>query len=206
MTSKAAQVETIHIVDDDLDVRQALGSLLRSAGLHCQLHADSDSFLRAYDNLQPSCLLLDVRLVREDGLEVQEALSQQKIAIPVIIMTGHGDINMAIRGMKNGAIDFLLKPFTDEALLKAVEQAIDVSRSRIEILSFREKNLARWARLSPREQEVLRLGVHGLLNKQIAASLGIELVTVKVHRGRALRKLKVNTIAEVPAILAYIED
>lgn len=195
------------IVDDDAALRHALGSLFRSVGFTVRLHASAaelldDPLLDAplADSALPDvacCLLLDVRLRGASGLDLQARLAQLGVEIPIIFMTGHGDIAMTVTAMKAGAVDFITKPFRDQDLLDAVTAALDKDRQRR--LGSRRLNEIRacYQNLSPREAEVMGLAVRGLLNKQIAGEIGISEVTVKIHRGQAMRKMKARTFADL---------
>jgi len=187
----------VHVLDDDEDIRDSLGSLLRAEGFTVFLHATEDKFIAAHDGRVPSCLLLDIRLGKADGLEVQDGLKHRGIAVPVIIMTGHGDVPMAVRGMKAGAIDFLTKPFSDANLLAAVQIALEKNAARCreaaEMLTLRQL----YESLTPREREVAGLVAAGLMNKQIGFRLGLELSTVKIHRGQVMRKLAAPSLADL---------
>lgn len=185
------------IVDDDAGLRHALGSLFRSVGIRVRLHASAAELL---DDPLPDmacCLLLDVRLRGPSGLDLQARLAQLGVEIPIIFMTGHGDIAMTVTAMKAGAVDFITKPFRDQDLLDAVTAALDKDRQRR--LGSRRLNELRACHqnLSPREAEVMGLAVRGLLNKQIAGEIGISEVTVKIHRGQAMRKMKARTFADL---------
>jgi two-component system response regulator FixJ len=186
---------TAHIVDDDVAVRRSLERLLDSAGLAAISYATAQEFLDVAPSLSGGCLLLDVRMPEMDGLEVQVRLRQAGISMPVIVMTGQGDIRTAVRAMKAGAVDFLEKPFDDDALLKAVEAAL-AKRRRPDRLRDTIEAAQRIALLSPREREVLEALVAGRSNKIIAADLGISVRTVEVHRARMMERLGVRQFAE----------
>ncbi len=190
------------IVDDDAALRHALGSLFRSVGFTVRLHASAAELLDdplLDDRLSDvaCCLLLDVRLRGASGLDLQARLAQLGVEIPIIFMTGHGDIAMTVTAMKAGAVDFITKPFRDQDLLDAVTAALDKDRQRR--LGSHQLNALRtcYQNLSPREAEVMGLAVRGLLNKQIAGEIGISEVTVKIHRGQAMRKMKARTFADL---------
>jgi FixJ family two-component response regulator len=187
----------VHIVDDDDSLRQGLASLLRSVGLNARTYGTTQEFLQT-DRLEaPGCIVLDIRLPGISGLDFQERLAGLGIRLPVILMTGHGDIPMSVRAMKAGAVDFLPKPFRDQDMIDAV--SIAINRDRV----LREKegqSLAiadRYATLSPREREVMALVTAGKLNKQVAAELGLSEVTVKIHRGAAMRKMEARSLADL---------
>lgn len=192
-----SEAAVIHIIDDDESVLLALDSLLRSIDFTTRTHASVDDFLKATRPDAPGCLLLDVRLPGIGGLDFQAQLAQLGIRLPVILMTGHGDVPMSVRGMKAGAIDFLTKPFRDQDVLDAVAAAIKQDRARrktdAEDASLREK----YASLSPREQQVMRLVAAGNMNKQTAGELGLSEITVKIHRAAAMHKMGARTLADL---------
>jgi FixJ family two-component response regulator len=197
LVSRMSEVAVIHIVDDDESVRTALDGLLRSVGLASASHASAGEFLAAKKPDVPGCLVLDVRLPGISGLDFQEQLSGLGIRLPVILMTGHGDVAMSVRGMRAGAVDFLTKPFRDQDMLDAVGMAIRRDRARREaeagITALRE----RFATLSPREREVMFLITAGKRNKQVADNLGLSEITVKIHRGAAMRKMGAPSLADL---------
>jgi len=188
---------TVFVVDDDASIRDALKSLFGSVGLQAQAFASAPEFLQAKLPDTPSCLVLDVRLPGLSGLDFQAELAKANIQLPIIFITGHGDIPMTVRAMKAGAVEFLTKPFRDQELLDAVQLGLDRDRARRNsdkaVLSVR----ARYDSLTPREQEVIGLVTSGLMNKQIAAEIGVTEVTVKVHRGHVMRKMGAKSLAEL---------
>jgi FixJ family two-component response regulator len=192
-----AETPIIHIVDDDESMREVLASLLRSVALSARAYASVDAFLQAPRADAPGCLILDVRLPGMSGLDFQARLREVGVELPVILMTGYGDIPMSVRGMNAGAVDFLVKPFRDQEMLDAVAIAIDRDLARragnAESAMLRE----RFTTLSPRESQVMQLAAAGKMNKQIAGDLGISLVTVKIHRGAAMRKMGARTLADL---------
>ena len=184
---------TVFVVDDDASVREAVRSLLRSVGLSVETFATAQEFLSSPRNTAPGCLVLDVRLPGIGGLELQHQLAERNLHVPIIFITGHGDIPMSVRAIKAGAVEFLTKPFRDQDLLDAVQQAIDLDRrareQRAELAGLRQ----RYEGLSPRERQVMALVVRGLPNKQIAGTLGTSEATVKLHRGRSMQKMKAGS-------------
>jgi FixJ family two-component response regulator len=187
----------VYVVDDDLSVREALRSLIRSTGLRCETFASGAEFLRHRRTEDAACLVLDVQLPDASGLDLVDVLDAEESPIPIIFITGHGTIPMSVRAMKSGAVEFLTKPFREEALVAAISEALERDRSarkeRTELAGLR----ARIGKLTPREREVLHLVVAGRMNKQIAAELRIAEQTIKQHRGRVMRKLGVDSVAEL---------
>ncbi len=185
------------VVDDDAMLRSALGSLFRSVGIKVALFASAAELLDFQLPEAPCCLVLDVRLRGPSGLDLQSRLGQSGVHIPIIFMTGFGDIPMTVAAMKAGAEDFMAKPFRDQDLLDAVAAALEKDRSRRAGLHRSEALRAVYQSLTPREAEVMGLAVAGLLNKQIASEIGISEVTVKIHRSQAMRKMKARTFADL---------
>jgi FixJ family two-component response regulator len=191
----------IFIVDDDASVREAVSNLLESVGFRTQVFPSTEHFQSAARPEVPSCLLLDVRLPGVSGLEFQETLAQAGISIPIIFITAHGDVPMTSRAMKGGAIDFLMKPFQKEDLLEAIHQGLERDRRRREEQADLSLLQSRFDELTAREGEVLELVGAGLTNKEAAAKLGISEVTIKMHRGQVMRKMKAASLAELVRML-----
>ena len=188
---------TVIIVDDDAMVRAAMDSLFRSIGLQTLLFDSAQSLLHYPLPVGPSCLVMDVRLPRMSGMEIQTRLAERGDQAPIIFITGHGDIAMSVRAMKAGAVDFLAKPFRDQDIIDAVEAALERDRDRLAADSALDEAGQRHASLTRREAEVMALVVTGLMNKQIAGELGLSEITVKMHRGAMMRKMGVRTVADL---------
>ncbi|WP_187971683.1 response regulator transcription factor [Aquibium microcysteis] len=187
----------VHVIDDDALVRQALNSLLRSVGFEVCTHETTDSYLAAPRENGPSCLLLDVRLKGASGLDFQADLATRGITVPVIVMTGYGDIPMSVRAMKAGAVDFLTKPFRDQDLLDAVTTTLARESRRRMQDGERAALVDRYRTLSDRERQVMRLVTDGMMNKQAAFELGLSEITIKFHRAAAMRKMGARSLAEL---------
>jgi RNA polymerase sigma factor (sigma-70 family) len=188
---------TVFVVDDDQAMRNSLKWLIESVAMQVETFDSADAFIRSYYPGRSGCLLLDVRMPGMSGLELQEYLAQQRISIPVIIITGHGDVPMAIRAMKAGAVDFIEKPFNDELLLESIRHALQKDEQQRDQQKQRAEIAERLARLTPREHEVMAMVTGGKANKEIAAGLGVSAKTVEAHRARVMEKMEAHSLAEL---------
>lgn len=196
-TEPSEEQPLVCVVDDDASLREAMGSLLRSVGLQVELFASAVDFLQYALPEGPRCLVLDVRLPGVSGLDFQTDLADKDIQIPIVFMSGHGDIPMTVKAMKAGAVEFLTKPFRDQDMIDAVHLALDHDRERRRNEGVLSKLRADYRTLTPREQEVMALVTAGLMNKQIAGELGLSEITVKVHRGNVTRKMGARSLADL---------
>jgi len=194
---KYAEVPIVFIIDDDRGMRQSIQDLVESVGLRAESFATGGEFLKRKPTNDPSCLVLDVRLPQMSGLDFQRRLVETDMQIPIIFITAHGDIPMSVRALKSGAVEFLTKPFRDQDLLDAIQQALQRDRAerdrQTEILGLQE----RYGTLTAREQQVMALVVSGLLNKQIASEIGASEATVKVHRGNVMHKMQAGSVVDL---------
>ncbi|MFB9885562.1 response regulator transcription factor [Balneatrix alpica] len=197
---------TIYILDDDDALRDSLQWLLEAEGLQAQGYADPHAFFHAYDPERPGCLLLDIRMPGMSGLQVQQHLHELHITLPVIVMTGHGDVPLAVTAMKQGALDFLEKPFNDQTLLDRVQQALHQDLQQFSQRQQLQSLQNRYASLTKREKEVMHWVVRGLANKDIADTLGISRKTIEVHRANAMEKMAANSLAELVQIALQLGE
>jgi FixJ family two-component response regulator len=194
---KSATAPTVFIVDDDRGMRQAIQDLVESVGLRAEAYATGQEFLRRQLTSHPSCLVLDVRLPQMSGLDLQRQLADTGVQIPIIFITAHGDIPMSVRALKSGAVEFLTKPFRDQDLLDAIQQALQRdSAARAQQTEIHELE-QRFQSLTVREREVMTLVVSGMLNKQIASEIGASEATVKIHRGHVMQKMQAGSVADL---------
>jgi FixJ family two-component response regulator len=194
---RAADASVIYVVDDEKGIRQALEMLMRSVGLRVETFESPDEFLRFPRSAAPSCLILDVRLRGKSGMAFHQEIVNSGIRIPVIFMTGHGDIEMGVKAMKAGALDFLAKPFKDQDMLDAVAQALARDSERLTAETALAGLRTSYESLSPREKEVMVFVLSGLLNKQIASEMNLSEITVKVHRGQVMRKMNARSMPDL---------
>jgi FixJ family two-component response regulator len=202
----ADEMTFVHVIDDDSTLRVALDSLFRSVGLATKCYGSVQDFIASLPPGAAGCLVLDVRLPGLSGLDFQAQLAELGITLPVVLMSGHGDIPMSVRGMKAGAVDFLPKPFRDQDMLDAVMTAIELDRTRRKSASGDAVIRAGYATLSPREQQVMTLVVAGKMNKQVAGDLGLSEITIKIHRASVMRKMGARTLPDLVRMAERLKD
>ena len=195
--AKSQQKPIVFVVDDDVSVRESLDLLIKFAGWQSETFASAVDFLARPRTTTPSCLVLDVSLPDLDGLELQKLIASERTDMPIIFITGHGDVPMTVKAMKGGAVEFLTKPFDDEVLLSAIRHAIKRSAAVLDDQAETSALRSSYESLTPREREVMQLVVAGMLNKQIGLNLGISEVTVKAHRGKMMQKMKAESLADL---------
>jgi FixJ family two-component response regulator len=199
------ETPVVFVVDDDISVRESLELLIRSAGWRPETCESAHEFLARPRPVVPNCLILDVNLPDLSGLDLQTLVSVERTDMPIIFVTGYGDVPMTVKAMKAGAVEFLTKPFSDEVLLTAIEQALERSRAALALGTEMQALRDRYASLSRREQEVMGLVVFGLLNKQVGFELGISEITVKAHRGQVMRKMKARSLPDLVNMAAKLD-
>ena len=202
--SMAHETPVVFVVDDDVSVRESLEMLIQSQGWHPEPCESAESFLSRPRVRVPNCLILDVNLPDLSGLDLQQLVSAERTEMPIIFITGYGDVPMTVKAMKAGAVEFLTKPFSDEMLLTAIEQALERSRATFALASEIQGLRDRYTSLSPREREVMSLVVAGLLNKQVGFELGISEITVKAHRGQVMRKMDARSLPDLVNMAARL--
>lgn len=205
LPAKPHDEAVVFVVDDDVSVRESLELLIRNAGWQPEIFESAQEFLSRPRVFVPNCLVLDIRLPGLNGLELQRRVAIDRPSMPIIFITGYGDVPMTVQAMKAGAVEFLTKPFSDINLLNAIHDAMDRSRVALRLQAEMQELRDRYALLSRREREVMRLIVRGVLNKQVGHELGISEITVKAHRGQVMRKMSVTSFAELVNIAAKLD-
>lgn len=203
---KQGEPPTVHIIDDEAAVADSVSLLLRSVDLDTQTYSDARSFLDGYQSSMRGCLVLDVRMPRMSGLELQQELTRRQCALPIIFITGHGDVLMAVEAMRAGAVDFLQKPFNDDELIRRVQQALDQDTKQYELLRNRAELQKLWDALTPREREIAQRLSNGQANKVVAMDLGISERTVELHRAHIMQKLEARSLAQLVQMLMNLKD
>ena len=196
----------VFVVDDEEPVGDSIAMLLRTVGLATRVYRDARVFLQEYRPDQPGCLLLDVRMPRMSGLELQQELVARHVTLPVIFITGHGDVPMAVEAMRAGAMDFIQKPFNDDELIRRVQKALEEDAHERELLQRHEEIERRWGELTPREREIALRITDGQANKRVAAELDISARTVELHRARILQKMSVRSLAQLVRMVVALKD
>src|SRR5215467_2488134 len=202
--SMASSKPIVFVVDDDISVRESLELLIQNEGWQPKPFASAQEFLECPRALVPNCLLLDISLPGMTGLDLQKRIAIERTDLPIIFITGHGDVPKSVQAMKAGAVEFLTKPFNDEVLLTAIQQALERSRQALAQQAEMHELRDRYGSLTPRERDVMALVVSGLLNKQVAGELGISESTVKAHRGQVMQKMKANSVADLVKMTARL--
>jgi FixJ family two-component response regulator len=203
--TSASEIQTVFVVDDDSSVCEALKDLIESVGLAVRNFASAEEFLQSWNSTMAGCLVLDVRLPGITGMELQSKMADAGQTIPIIIMTAHGDIPMVRKALKTGAVEFLTKPFHDDELLQAIEQAFESDRTIRTASALERSILSRFETLSPRERQVMELVTTGMTNKEIAATLDLSIVTVKLYRGQVMDKMQAESLADLVKMSQRIE-
>jgi len=194
----------VFVVDDDISVRESLKALIDFEGWRTETFASAEEFLTRSRSFEPCCLILDISLPDLNGLDLQKLIAADRIEMPIIFITGHGDIPMTVQAMKAGAVEFLTKPINDQLLLDAIRSAVERSKSELGNEVELGRLRSRWSLLTPREREVIELVVSGLLNKQVGYKLGISEITVKAHRGKAMAKMEADSLADMVRMTARL--